>query len=562
MVKRLYLTLCIAAILGMSASCNKTHKVSGTEAELTAHIQDFETKDVTSWKWTGEEDLVVRAVSDGSAEIRKYISSASGRISAAPGYEPFVIRDGQDNISISAWHPYSESLSEWAVRDDQSGIADFRASDFMYAPEISAVRGNNDIKLYHQMARLSINIKPSKDASADNVSEVLIENVATQGSFTPPTGDTFYGTWIPGQATGSVKLFDATSGNEGSKCFQAMLIPQSLAGKIQVTISLGNGQKFSLSPSAKDLNLAAGNAYELNLIIYENGIAEDTGATYTAFDLKPGDYFYSDGTWSDGGLRDVTDKGLVWEKDKPSPLAGKTVIGLVFCTDPERIGEGEKEALAKLGVSEPHGLVISTKAFMDNKYVKWFDKNGEFTRDETAIGIPEIGANAGGAELFKKIDADIEGYRSNVMIRTKRTSDLEAGYYPGFKAAMEFADEVGGPSTSAKTTGWYIPGNGQLVDMFRFMLGANLKSNNYVHDTEGIIFWQGLGNSTASLNKLMSKIPSANKTEYPGYNNALMVASQGSPETMRYIDFTESGYLDCMRDYKNRTVHIRCVLAF
>ena len=46
---------------------------------------------------------------------------------------------------------------------------------------------------------------------------------------------------------------------------------------------------------------------------------------------KIGDYYYSDGTWSDGGLVSIEADGLnpVWADTKPAPVAGKTVIGIV-----------------------------------------------------------------------------------------------------------------------------------------------------------------------------------------------------------------------------------------
>lgn len=559
MIKRLYYFLCMSAVLGIAASCEKTDKVLGTEVELTAHIQDFETKGVAPEVWAGGEELAIRALLESGTEIRKYTASASGVLNAASEYTPFTILDEQESLRMSIWHPFSETVSQWTVNSDQSKAEDYRASDFMYAKEFSAVRGGNDVTLYHQMARLSVNLIASDEVSLDKVTEVGIGNgdIATQGNFTAPESEgEAYGTWTPGQATGTIKAY-----KNSDESYKAIIIPQNVTGKTLVTVTLNDGKKLTFTQSSQ-MNLASGCQYEIDLIVYSDGLVEDKGTMYNSRDLKPGDYFYSDGTWSDGGLRDITEDGMVWEEEKPSPVAGKNVIGIVFCTDPERIGEGEKEALADLGVSEPHGLVLSTKSFSDNRYIKWFDMNGEFSRDETEIGIPEIGAMLGGAEVYEKIDADIEGYRSNMLIRTKRADDLAAGYYPGFKAAMEFADQVGGPDKSAKTTGWYIPANGQLVDIFRHLLGLNLKGTNFVHDTEGIIYWQGLGNSPASLNKLMSKIPASNKTEYPAYNNSLMASSQGNSETMRYIDFTESGYLDCMRDYKNRTVHIRCVLAF
>ena len=52
---------------------------------------------------------------------------------------------------------------------------------------------------------------------------------------------------------------------------------------------------------------------------------------YGAEDLKMGDYLYSDGTTSDGGLRKLFPDGTVeTAPDAVAPEAGKTVIGIVF----------------------------------------------------------------------------------------------------------------------------------------------------------------------------------------------------------------------------------------
>ena len=62
----------------------------------------------------------------------------------------------------------------------------------------------------------------------------------------------------------------------------------------------------------------------------EGGWAEAV-TEYTAADLKMGDYLYSDGTTSDGGLRKLFPDGTVeTAPEAVAPEAGKTVIGIVF----------------------------------------------------------------------------------------------------------------------------------------------------------------------------------------------------------------------------------------
>ena len=58
---------------------------------------------------------------------------------------------------------------------------------------------------------------------------------------------------------------------------------------------------------------------------------KETVTEYGAEDLKMGDYLYSDGTTSDGGLRKLFPDGTVeTAPEAVAPEAGKTVIGIVF----------------------------------------------------------------------------------------------------------------------------------------------------------------------------------------------------------------------------------------
>lgn len=559
MTKRFSYLLCMAAVIGMAVSCDKSEK-SGSGLGFTVQIEDFDTKGTAMNSWDGGENVAVQAVVDGIAEVRKYNVSAGGMLTAADGYSPFGF---SESMAVSVWYPFSEEVpGQWSVQSDQSDPENYQASDLLYAPEFQAVDGNNDVVLFHQTAKVTVSLNVSDGVTVSDV-RIGKSNIALQGTFTAPVSGSAYGSWKSGLASGSIVPAEVNM-DGAAKCYQAMLIPQNLDEKTLIVVTLDDGTKLEYTPSMGAGDFSAGGNYEFDLTVYKDRLTVSTwnDVVYTAEDVKPGDYFYSDGTWSDGGLRQVTGDGMLWEDNKPAPVSGKTVIGIVFCTDPDRIGQGEKEALAALGVSEPHGLVLSTKAAVYNSYFKWFDKEGEYIRDEKEIGLTEIGADLSAAELYKSIDADIEGFRNNTLIRTERAEDLAAGYYEGFKAALDFAQEAGGPDESAKTTGWYVPANGQLLDIFRHLLGLKMNGSNYVNETAGIIYWQNLGNSTGRLNELMNKIPASQKTVFEGYNNALMSASQGNEETMRYIDFTESGYLDCLRDYKNRGTHVRCVLAF
>ena len=65
------------------------------------------------------------------------------------------------------------------------------------------------------------------------------------------------------------------------------------------------------------------------------GGSENVGVTitYDGTETEPkiGDYYYSDGTWRDGGLRKLyADGTMEWAETKPQPENGKNVIAIVF----------------------------------------------------------------------------------------------------------------------------------------------------------------------------------------------------------------------------------------
>ena len=89
---------------------------------------------------------------------------------------------------------------------------------------------------------------------------------------------------------------------------------------------------------------------------------------YRADEVKPGDYIYSDGSISDGGLRvRYADDRIEWAKTKPAPTAGKVVSAIVFWTSDEIIDKYRKtpanltddRVMASDYPNCTHGLAVS-----------------------------------------------------------------------------------------------------------------------------------------------------------------------------------------------------------
>lgn len=270
--------------------------------------------------------------------------------------------------------------------------------------------------------------------------------------------------------------------------------------------------------------------------------------------LQPGDFFLRDGS--------------LLPKDAPAQtVQSADVVGIVFQTDPDRIGQGEKEALG----GNAHALVLATKAIGGaTGYYEWFmTPDQQFQRDETEIGMKEI-SDSDPFKTFENVDSDLEGYMNNRLIREKRTGDFLAGYYPVFKAAAEYGDETGGNISG--TTGWYLPSGGQWFDILRNLAGTVLEadeSDGFIAHQTGDISWTDRGLTATNLNKRMENVSAGNKNEFKtGGYNYFWTSSAANFQGAIYIGLSDDiegiswTSIMCVWDYKKSLLNARAILAF
>lgn len=178
-------------------------------------------------------------------------------------------------------------------------------------------------------------------------------------------------------------------------------------------------------------------------------------------DPKVGDYFYSDGTWSDGGLISINNDGTnpVWAETKPAPIAGKTVIGIIFQTDPNRISDELKNA----GFTK--GLVFGLCGLYDKAQMNdpGYLRLCSYSMDD---GFGCIGGSR------------YTGYRWYNDINGKYWTDRVVKYYPGEQLqqcpVFDFAVTDYRLPAPASTSGWYVPAIGELWDFVANLGGDEL----------------------------------------------------------------------------------------
>ena len=274
-------------------------------------------------------------------------------------------------------------------------------------------------------------------------------------------------------------------------------------------------------------------------------------------DPKVGDYYYSDGTWSDGGLLSINPDGTspVWRTEKPAPVAGKTVIGIVFQTDASRISDAEKTA------GHTHGLVMAIRsAHKPGETQTKYSLDYDFSIPNKRLGTSWY--------------ADIDGLTYTEKIKTDYAGKIDQ--CPAFDwTVTDFS-----PSAPVGTSGWYVPSIGQVWDMLANLGGGEMaahlkKLRDYSSDIS--YYWRDGGdlnlsyNPVGQLNSTMALVPESDKEEFIFTNSRsgericeLMSSSLYDNEEGSVCIFWlyEKGALEPESDHTDQTYLCRPVLSF
>lgn len=551
-MNRYYWTI-LASLSLVAASCGKTEPESATALpegkyplKLTAEMTQPLTRSGGKDAWTGGEEIGVSM--DGLLSPRKFVIEPGGSAKPIDAANAIWWKNA-DEARVTAWYPdiVNPALD---ISDQSGGYADF---DLVWATAVGRYDRDIVLQFTHRMAKIEFSL-----AAGDGITE---EELASASVKVLGDDEAYFSIGMIGAADKSDGEI-APYYDSATKKFEAVVVPQDMTGKPLIRIGLG-GKTFAYTPETQSKGkLDAGTCHSYAITVKANGLEVETPWGYDwsdggeenvtpkqvqlfkADELKIGDYFYSDGTWSDGGLRKRYEDGsMVTADPKPAPEEGKTVVGIVFQTDPSRIGAKEKE---KLGAGKAHGLVMSVK----NAATKQGWGPGE---DE---GLKKCKTKADSYN-------DISGYGNCERIRSNRGN---FDNYPAFKAADDYNTTSPVPAT---TTGWYLPASGQWWDILQNLGGcpAFAKQDEQTSSQDGYFDWYDQGNMLAALNAWMVHIADGNKdtfhdadhfwssSESTGYGNAqewIVYFSRGTPE----------GRVSCFRIGKIYGNDVRPVLAF
>lgn len=549
----------VMLICGVLASCSSEDESSMPlpdgkyPLQLTAEVARPQTRAGGKDAWTGGEEI--RVSLEGVFGNKTYVLDASGNASPKDAANAIYWKNTAE-ARVSAWTPDIEAETD--ISDQSGGYAAF---DVLYASAIGRYDQAINLRFIHRMTKIEVILK-----AGEGITEEELEG-ATVTIFGDPLTHSTAGLVSPGdQSDGEIKpYYDAAT-----KKYEALVPPQNMTGKPLVRISIGSNA-FTYTPdtdAAGNFGYFGGKRYAYTITVKANGIdvqsvtsgtwvangeenvtSKKVKQSFTADELKIGDYFYSDGTWSDGGLRKIyTDGSMKIASPKPAPEEGKTVVGIVFQTDKSRIGAKEKEKLG--GEDKAHGLVMALKNTATDIQWSQEEKNLEDVKD--CWSKSEIYSDISGLHNYTKI-----------LDHANSIGGIEA--YPAFEAVEKWNDmySINEYRPPRNTTGWFIPSSGQWWDILQNLGGcpAMADKGQQTSSDSGEFSWLGQGDVPAALNAWMNKIAADSKNDFTS-GDRFWSSSELNQFRARNWNVYSSDLVRCGYVYKEWHNAVRPVLAF
>ena len=554
-------------ICGVLASCSSEDE-SATPLpdgkyplQLTAEVAQPQTRAGGKDAWTGGEEIGVTVEGYIGGMPKTYVMDASGNAAPKDAANAIYWKNTAE-ARITAWSPPYINVGPNVDISDQSG--GYAAFDVLYASAIGRYDQTINLRFNHRMAKLEITL-----AAGEGVT-----NEAVEGATVTLLGDSeayFSGGMVGAadQSDGEIKPYR----DAATKKYEAVVVPQDMMGKPLIRIAIGS-DVFTYTPDTDAAgNLKSGKRYAYTITVKASGIDVQavTGGTwvacgeenvtskkvkqsFTADELKIGDYFYSDGTWSDGGLRKIyTDGSMKIASPKPAPVLQtkseieRRVIGIVFQTDPSRIGTAEK---SKLGEGNVHGLVMALKNTATD--IQWSHEENNLEDVKDCWSKSEIYSDISGLHNYTKI-----------LDHANSIGGIEA--YPAFEAVEKWNDmySINEYRPPRNTTGWFIPSSGQWWDILQNLGGcpAMADKGQQTSSDSGDFRWLGQGDVPAALNAWMNKIAADSKNDFTT-GDRFWSSSELNQFRARNWNVYSSDYVCCDFVYKKWSNAVRPVLAF
>ena len=224
-------------------------------------------------KWAGGEKVAIQLGNDAESYggIKKYTAATDGKLTPADNANTLYWRNTTE--TVTAWYPYSETKpTSFTVQTNQNTADNYQTSDFLYTTGTHTYSRRSACALVfkHLPVKVVINLKHGDQVTADEVANATV-SIVNQPTTSGTIGDngtvavaaTATDVIIPNKPTSS-------TANDYQQTVQALLVPQDIAGKKFIKVTIGNGddtRDYYFTPAADAAALAAGTQYTYNITV-------------------------------------------------------------------------------------------------------------------------------------------------------------------------------------------------------------------------------------------------------------------------------------------------------
>lgn len=456
-------SMMLMAVSAALASCtqedvlqNTPAQPSDNELKLSVSTQDF-VSDAQGRAITNNDDKRTSAFEDGD-QMGLYIFSEDGEVLCDNLL--YTYTDGKwttdktiyqyKNAQYVAYFPYCkdlsggtgvESITEYFKANilptvSQTNAEAYEQADLMIATTSQVDGSNVNLTLAHQFSMIELNIPCRKYITS-----------ATDGfQYAAPVK-------MEVEINEKTELYRAADG------VYRMIVEPGTAPLIEGSVEYDENMPIYFSSSSVTMNpLKAGTFTQFNVTYTDpavEGLTKDEATGRYIRDLKPGDYYYSDGTI------------YPYDESKAKQPFKEGCIGVIF-----EVGTGAP------GTEWTHGSVLAlNNAHSD--WSKWGDAGAP-------IDGNSVDASSGSVELFNFLSGKMDGYTlTNTFTTAFGVLDCAFRKISLFGTEDESLKNWVFPQYAAPvgiTSGWYMPSAGQLMAVWSGLGGYTVTADNYMNN--------------------------------------------------------------------------------
>ena len=279
----------LAASLLAACTQDEQPSLQGEMLTFTASIEGGLTRATVDNTWSGGETVALQINAGGWLD---YTADAYGNLTGNDYYW-----QNTDPVTVQGICPATAAGSTtWSVESDQSSYRNYQSGDLL-ATEVTTVNYGNaaNLTFRHQTAKLVVNIVDGPIVPDDPEVTVGGYKLALTGTFTKPSSGSSFGTWTPGEQTGSITPYrlsypNTVAGKTIKVSYAALVIPQILDAGTKLISILINRQLYTYKLPL-DITWKPGCVYTYTITVRAEGLevlVDDTIQDWTDGDGENG----------------------------------------------------------------------------------------------------------------------------------------------------------------------------------------------------------------------------------------------------------------------------------